>query len=130
MHSPFTPAERMRLVGILSRLASDFDGERAAAGLLACRLLDAKGLSWADVIGGDEPVRTFPPQSPQQSFRDWRRDVSFCLRASQHLTTWEFDFLTKLQARRAAPTPKQFVILDQVLEKVRSIRGASRPSAA
>ena len=37
--APLTSAERTRLVAILGRLGSEFQGERAAAGLLASRML-------------------------------------------------------------------------------------------
>ena len=39
------PAEVRRLVGILGRLGSDHNGERAVAGLLASRMLRAAGLA-------------------------------------------------------------------------------------
>jgi hypothetical protein len=44
-----TPREKARLCGILARLASPYDGERAAAGLLASAFVAKHGLAWADL---------------------------------------------------------------------------------
>jgi hypothetical protein len=51
----FDPA---RLAKVLARLGSDHDGERAAAGLLASRMVREAGLTWdqllAPVTRGDK----------------------------------------------------------------------------
>ena len=63
MPSPLSPGERNRLVGILGRLGSDHARERAAAGLLAARLLRNRGLSWDDLIadgGGHQEAMRAP----------------------------------------------------------------------
>jgi hypothetical protein len=39
-----------RFIGILGRLGSDHDGERASAAAMATRELRAAGLTWADVL--------------------------------------------------------------------------------
>lgn len=46
-------ALRVRLVKICARMGSEHDGERAAAALLASRLLHTAGLSWEDVIASE-----------------------------------------------------------------------------
>jgi hypothetical protein len=51
MTGTLSPAVREKLVKICARLGSDHDGERAAAGLLASRMLASEGLAWEDVIG-------------------------------------------------------------------------------
>lgn len=47
---PVPPELRGKLAKILARLGSEHDGERAAAGLLASRLLREAGLSWEDLL--------------------------------------------------------------------------------
>jgi hypothetical protein len=46
-----TARERTRLSGILARLASPFEGERAAAALLASVFIEKHGLQWSAVTG-------------------------------------------------------------------------------
>jgi hypothetical protein len=66
--------EKARLAGILSRLASSFDNERAAAGLLATAFIDKHGLTWPEVIDALQPVRpTPPPQIDPPASRGRRR---------------------------------------------------------
>lgn len=57
----FTVRERIRLAGIMARLASPFEGERAAAGLLASAFVDRHGLAWSDVINLLGPVSDTRP---------------------------------------------------------------------
>ncbi len=49
MTQALTPRERARLSSILARLASPYEGERAAAGLLASAFVAKRGLAWADL---------------------------------------------------------------------------------
>ena len=66
--------EQARLAAILSRLASSFEGERAAAGLLATAFLTKHNLGWSDLTGGLPPVsnsETDPIDPPAK--RDRRR---------------------------------------------------------
>ena len=51
-----TPREKVRLSGILSRLAPLYDGERAAAGLLASAFVAKHGLAWADLTAALQPA--------------------------------------------------------------------------
>ncbi len=57
----FTVRERIRLAGIMARLASPFEGERAAAGLLASAFVERHGLGWSDVINLLGPVSDAKP---------------------------------------------------------------------
>jgi hypothetical protein len=52
-----SPRERSRLAGILSRLSSSFDSERAAAGLLATAFVTRHNLTWSDLT---EMLRPLP----------------------------------------------------------------------
>ena len=54
-----TPADRARLAGILGRLGSDFEAERATAGRMASDFLRDRGMTWAELI--DRPAPTPPP---------------------------------------------------------------------
>ena len=81
-----TPRERARLSGILARLASPYDGERAAAGLLASAFVAKHGLAWADLTATLQPAAgvSAVPKEPSPG-RDRRRSGSktwrgFCRR--------------------------------------------------
>ena len=65
-HQALTPRERARLSSILSRLASPYEGERAAAGLLASAFVTKRGLAWADLTTMLQPVAKVPtaPKEP------------------------------------------------------------------
>lgn len=51
-----TPRERARLASILARLASPYEGERAAAGLLASAFIAKHNLAWTDLPTFLQPV--------------------------------------------------------------------------
>ncbi len=59
-----TPRERTRLAGILSRLASPFESERAAAGLLATAFIAKHGLAWEDLTSLPCPPAAAPTPPP------------------------------------------------------------------
>jgi hypothetical protein len=106
-----TPAERKRLVGILGRLGSDHDGERAAAGLLASRMLRSAGLSWEDVIPGETSRRhDIAPR--------WRADLGICQRNASYLRRWEQDFVANISVRLTI-TPKQRATLAEIADALR-----------
>ena len=85
-HQALTPRDRARLSGILARLASPYDGERAAAGLLASAFIAKHGLAWTDLTATLQPAARAPaaPKEPSPG-RDQRRSGSktwrgFCRR--------------------------------------------------
>ena len=104
-----TPADRARLAAILGRLGSDFDGERAAAGLLASKLLRDRGLTWAELL--DRAAPTPPPPGT------WSRRAAWCAERAELLTPWEVRFLGTLAARAKPPTPKQAAVLDRLVAR-------------
>ncbi len=67
-----TPAEQRRLEAILARLASPYEGERAAAALLASAFVQKHALVWADVVAmahpamsaGSSPTEATTPAAP------------------------------------------------------------------
>lgn len=73
-HQALTPRERAKLSGILARLASPYDGERAAAGLLASAFVTKHGLAWADLTATLQPAArtSVAPKEPSPG-RDQRR---------------------------------------------------------
>jgi hypothetical protein len=58
-----SPAERTKLGAILARLASPYDGERAAAGLLASAFVARHNLAWSDLTSLLQPA----PETPAGS---------------------------------------------------------------
>lgn len=113
MGSPLTPAELRKLVGVLGRLGSDFDGERAAAALLASRLLRDRGLTWDDLLG-IKPQREAPRRN-----QACNQGLGFCLRHVERLTEWEQGFVRSL-AMRSRMSPKQVEILQKLIVKLRA----------
>lgn len=111
MTSTMAPAIRHRLIGILGRLSSDYDGERAAAGLLATRLLRQIGVAWDEVIAA--PSVAHEAATPL----NWRSEVSAASRSMDMLTPWEREFLTGL-AQQGRITQRQRRQLDRITLKV------------
>jgi hypothetical protein len=112
-------ATRRRFIGVLSRLESSFDGERAAAGLLATRILREAGLTWDQIISPAAPMQERQPL-PQAN---WRRDLEFCQSHRAELTQWESVFCCSL-ARRRSVTRKQEEMLARIAGDLRA-RGAA-----
>jgi hypothetical protein len=69
-----TSTDRRRLAAILGMLGSEFDGERAAAGLQAEAFRKKHGLTWEQMLAtpppeavrGPEPEPPAPPQAPPE----------------------------------------------------------------
>lgn len=108
-----SPADRTRLIGILGRLGSDYDGERSAAGLLASRLLRARGVTWDDLLG-IKPQREAPRHN-----QACNQGLGFCLRHVERLTEWEQQFC-KSVATRSRLSPKRNEIIGKIVVKLRS----------
>ena len=81
-----SPHEQAKLAAILARLASPFEGERAAAGLLASAFIERHGLTWADLSNLLQPVPQAPVRADDVSLngdrrrRDSRAWRGFCRR--------------------------------------------------
>jgi hypothetical protein len=71
-----TPRERARLAGILARLASPYESERAAAGLLASAFVAKHGLTWADLTTLLRPLPEAPTASDASPLKQDRRRAS------------------------------------------------------
>lgn len=105
-----TPADRARLAGILGRLGSDFEAERATAGRMASDFLRDRGMTWAELI--DRPAPT-PPPAPG----DWHKRAAWCADRPELLTPWEHSFLAGMAGRPRPPTQKQAVVLDRLVAR-------------
>lgn len=108
-------SERAKLVGILRRLGSDYGGERAAAALLADRMLRAKGLGWDEVIAAGRAVR--PSRLVHEAGVD---DLRFCARHAGELDEWEVGFIASLGRQRGPLTAKQKVKVAEIATKLRA----------
>lgn len=115
-----TGADRARLAAILGRLGSDFDGERAAAGLLASRFMRDHGLTWPDLLAAPAPATPPPPAT------DWRRRAAWCAERAELLSPWEALFLASMGERVKPPTEKQARVLDRLVAR-RMAAGGGRP---
>jgi hypothetical protein len=114
MSASLSPAELDRLRNICARLTSDFEGERAAAELLATRLLKDKGLSWSDVV---MPAPT-EHRPPQPAAPPWRRTVRDLLARPGSLRSWErTEFLPSIMGFQKL-SPKQRSVFDQIAARV------------
>ena len=115
------PAKVRRLVDILGWLGSDHDGERAAAVLLASRMLRAAGLGWGNVIapGGGRAgaAETFGGHAAGST---GQADLALCLRWLGEMPVWEIGFVTDLRTRRRLMTPGQAAKLRQVADALRA----------
>jgi hypothetical protein len=95
------PRAADRIVKLLGMLGSDHDGERAAAGAAAHRLLRQLGLTWGDIIAVPAP-----PTMPDND-DDWRRLVRACLAHADLLSNRELEFLKSMRRWRGEPSEKQ-----------------------
>lgn len=110
MTAALQPKLAERLSRICGMLGSDFDGERAAAGAAATRLLRDAGLSWDDLLRPCA-AREAPPRPTGHRARAVQAMARGAL-----LTEWERGFLESL-ARQVRPlSPRQAAVLRRIEE--------------
>ena len=118
MHIPsVSTLDTAKLAKVLARLGSPYDGERATAGAMADRMVKDAGLTWSDVVGVVMPAMP----TAQRTWREpqtHREAAAVCLANLDVLSEWEQGFCRSI-ARQNRLSPKQWVILDRVLDKVR-----------
>lgn len=104
-----------RFAAILERLASPFDGERAAAALLASRELRRVGLTWPDLLRPRlaVPPPPMPPTPDHWDARHWRETLHDCQRRSHLAREWEVGFLNSV-GHFAEPSQKQLSTLRSI----------------
>lgn len=115
------PTVRRKLVGILGLLSSDHAGERAAAGLLATRLLRTAGITWSDVIPekSDQAGPASVPSRSRSSLIDWLADLAVCQRNIAALSAWEQNFVRCLAAI-TTPSRKQRASMREIADGLRA----------
>ena len=103
-----------KLIGILSRLSSDFEGERAAAGLLATRFIKDRGLGWQDIL---QPALPPPERESRPSPPSWKAAAREIVETyPEYLTDWEARFLRSLFRYRKI-SDKQLAVLRRLAEQ-------------
>jgi hypothetical protein len=113
-----TPDLTRRLTKILGMLGSDHDGEIAAAGRQAHRLIQQAGLTWPEVIAPTPPASQQHYRPP----RRWRSPISYsdacaqCLLWPEALTDWETGFLQSIASRHRI-SDKQIAVLNRITAK-------------
>ncbi|APT48395.1 hypothetical protein BSA145_21245 (plasmid) [Bacillus safensis] len=147
MMARLSPTQRAKLVKICGRLGSNHDGERAAAALLASRLLTEAGLDWEQVLSASA-IEPFQAATEDRNFmaemraareraarNPWGRpgqhpDLRFLWENSDYLTGDERVALSqKVNAARSDLTPRQAKLVAFLLEQVK-LRMKQRGAAA
>ena len=99
MTAALPPGDRRKLVGVLGMLGSDAVGERAAAVLLATRMVKAHGLVWDDLIG-PAPAQQHQQQAAPRPRADDGGDLALCIRHLGVVNAWEAGFVRSVQRSR------------------------------
>jgi len=111
------PDTASRLIRVLGMLGSAHDGERAAAGLMAHRIIAGAGLTWetalAPLLGPPQADRGYEPSDDFVGHSDL---VIFCIANSDTLSEWEISFLNSVLYYRML-TPKQRAVLARIVSK-------------
>jgi hypothetical protein len=105
---------REKLAAVLARLESPYEGERAAAGLIASRMIREAGLTWQELLEPEPPPLPPPPKAEQLHWRDM---IAICRRRPELLSQWEWGFLKSL-AGFSRLSSKQLEVLGRLTEKV------------
>jgi len=96
---PLAPRERIRLAGILSRLSSPYETERATAGLLASAFIAKHDMAWADLTlflhAFPKPsVTSGSPRSQQDRRHGGRKDWRGYCRRRRMTSGYVLDLVT------------------------------------
>ncbi len=106
--------DRDRLSKLLGLLGSAHDGEVAAAGRAAHRLLREAGLTWPDVLLTPPPPRRPLPKPPV----DRVSVIVECRRRWAFLSDWEQGFVTSIARRPHRLSGKQAECLDRICRRL------------
>jgi len=112
---PHEPLDYTRLAKLLGMLGSDHDGEIAAAGRAASRLVRAAGLDWHEVLRErvkHVPVVVRPPRATSPGDK-----IEACLAHPAGLNEWERNFIRSLRDFRGKFSAKQLATLDRLYAK-------------
>jgi hypothetical protein len=111
MNAALNAAERKRLAKLLAMLGSSHLGERDNAAVAAHKLIQAKGMSWPEVIN---PA---PVERPLPEIGSWRSTVAECLSHPESLRKWEVGFLQDLRKFHRISV-KQRYCLKEIADRV------------
>jgi hypothetical protein len=106
-----SPADIDKLEKLLNMFASEYVGERAAAALMAHKMIHSLGLTWRDLLA---PAQTEPKRV--EAWQGWRLEVLACQGA---LTDWERSFARDI-GELDKLSPKQAQTLSRLLQKCRA----------
>jgi hypothetical protein len=120
---PLDPQVCDRLIKLLGMTDSKHDGERAAAGLKANKLLRRCGLRWDDVICvpcAESDEQDPPPRSEMPDFDDidWDDALGLCLARRHQLRDRERAFLESIAEWEGDLTPKQLKWLGDIYARL------------
>jgi hypothetical protein len=99
-------SERTRLAQLLRLLGSDFSGERDAAGLMAHKMIQAKGLDWLEVI---DPA---PATKAPSEIVTWRQTCVELQKRSGDLRAWERGFVANLPRFQRLSTKQRYILAE------------------
>src|SRR5215208_437186 len=102
--------DRARLTKLLGMLGSAHDGEVAAAGRAADRMIREAGLRWPDLL---LPALAAPSRAPRTA----ADVIAFVIEHKEALTPWERDFARSVQRQRSPLSAKQTEVLGRLFEK-------------
>lgn len=123
MSAALPDADRDRLLKTLALFGSNHSGEVAAAAHAATRLLQARGVEWADIIPpSGRTSSTGRSRTGSGAAPSWREVAAMCERRSEWLTPWERSFVAGLPGSRTI-SPKQGDILARIAAKVEAAGG-------
>lgn len=122
MSAVLSASDRDRLVKVLRLMSSDQDGERAAAAMMASRMVRDRGLDWDGLL---QPACSLAyrtsarpaPRTATDDARRWHRQIFFLLDREESLTAWEVSFV-RSAAVRGRLTQRQVEVLVQIHARV------------
>lgn len=121
------PRTADRLAKITGLLGSGHVGERAAAALLASRLLDAAGLSWDELVRracSVAPEVAQPTSQRASAYGSPQARARRLLTCPGLLSGWERRFLTGIAEWRGQLTPAQLARLVEIEAAMQARRAA------
>ncbi|MBV9825734.1 MAG: hypothetical protein JO001_08675 [Alphaproteobacteria bacterium] len=118
--------DRAKLTKLLGMLGSAHDGEVAAAGRAANRLVRNSGLTWHDIVDTGQAVlghaRGFQPDIRTLTLEE---AIVFAIDRAGCLNSWEVEFCQSLCIQRRRISPKQIEVLRKIVAKAARERAAA-----
>ena len=117
--SALPPSDAVKFGKIIGLLASDQDGERAAAALKATEFLRARQLGWPAVAEALVAVPAIRPEPPRVAAPPRHQvDARECLASPVAWKPHELDFLRQMAAQRSRPSERQRDWIDGLFDRV------------